>query len=233
MSKRKNRRLVPDYLASALELAKFVPNLKKYKRRKTLTRWEKGAITRVEKKLRYARNLTAVDERFAKLRPDLLFAPGVRAVEMANTGNVKLKTYGEDLIVVSNGRDWLYQSIPHITKIRLRKAAEKVFNDFDENYDIEAILGLARTAFENPKVLAVHLWTERGRASEAFRDLQTFLQWLNDRWQAYKEHQSWMKGIAILYGNAADARAYRAEIAAMRKAQALEKKAKAKKFRGR
>lgn len=198
----KPKRPVASYLESAKKLARFAPGLKKYRRRKTLTPSEKGAITRKEKLLRYhIDTLIPVNKKVAKNCKQYLFAPGIRAIELRNTSaNARIACVGDDILVTSNGRTWLYWRLSREdvkTKRGMKKAAAAAF---DMQFPIERVAELAQIAFDKLKPLAVHLWAPSGRVGRGFESFKQFTMWLNENWHEdrYSQQEKWVNGIAIL-----------------------------------
>jgi hypothetical protein len=217
----KQKRSLESYLDSARELAAFVPALKKYKRRRTLTRWEKGAITRKENIVRYTDHLIPVTKKQARELKDLLFQPettvksgpqrgriirhhGVQAIQLRNTGrDVTIRKVRNDIYVSSNGRTWVYWSLPSTTKSAVQHAGEEAFTNPDA-FDIEKVVELARQAFENPTTKGVFLWAESGRVGEGTEDIETFVRWIATDYARYKNTDRWVRGIAILVADVGD-----------------------------
>lgn len=198
----KPKRTAESYLQSARKLAKFAPALKRYRRRKTLTRWEKGAITRKEKLLLFhTENLIPVTKKHARELKEQLFAPGIRAIELRNTApDAKIRKVKQDLMVTSNGRTWLYWKLDREdvkTKRGMNKAAKAAF---DMQFPIERVAQLAGIAFERLKPLAVHLWAPSGRVGRPFESLKQFSMWLAENWNEdrYTQQEKWVNGIVIL-----------------------------------
>lgn len=197
MSK-KNKRDVASYIQSAERLAVFAPSLKKYKRRKRLNRWEKGAISRKERVLRYAHNLHPVSKKQALKLKDKLFAPGVQAIELRNTSeHAAVHFVRDDLFITSNGRTWLYWDLEKFTKSALAHAGEIAFHQVRNAFPIEKIAELAERAFKKPKTKEVYLWATSGRVGEGFEDLESFMEWLAESYGGYNEPQNWIRGLAI------------------------------------
>jgi hypothetical protein len=217
----KQKRSTESYLTSARELAAFVPTLKKYKRRRTLTRWEKGAITRKENVIRYTDHLIPVTKKQARELKEHLFQPeytvksgthrgelrrvkGVQAIQLRNTGkNVTINKVRDDIMVTSNGRTWVYWSLPDTTKSAVRQAGEDAFTNPD-SFDIERVVELAKKAFDNPATKGVFLWAESGRVGEGTEDIETFVRWIASDYARYKNTDRWVKGIAILIADVDD-----------------------------
>jgi hypothetical protein len=203
----RRKRTTDEYLQSAKRLAKFAPSLRKYKRRKTLTRYEKSAIARKEKILRYSDHLIPLTKNQAKDLKTQLFAPGVRAIQLRNTEtHARIKRVRDDLIVTSNGRTWVYWKLEREdvkTKKGMKKAAEKAF---EMQFPIEQIAELARKSFDELAPLAVYLWAPSGRVGEGFQTIKQFLNWLYDNWNAgrYTHQEKWVNGIAILLNEDGD-----------------------------
>lgn len=207
MSRKKKHRTVQDYLDSAKRLAKFAPGLAKYKRRKTLTRYEKSAIGRKEKVLRYVDHLIPLSKSQAKKMKDQLFAPGVRAIKLKDTSpDAKIEKIRNDMIVTSNGRTWLYWKLEKLNTRQWKSRRVKVFGDAVETafhdpdaFPIEKIGLLAERAFKNVTTKQVHLWGQGGRVGAGFRDLKAFMHWLlEEHVRAYRNTDEWINGIAIL-----------------------------------
>lgn len=215
----KQKRETASYIESVKQLAKFAPSLKKYKRRKKLRPAEKGAITRKENLLRFhTQTLFPVNKKLAKELKGQLFAPGIHAIEFRNTApNAKIHKVGQDLVLTSNGRTFLYWRLDRedvkSTK-GMAKAAAKAFDideyeeEFGDNteelppdlFPIERVAELAGLAFEQLKPLAVYLWAPSGRVGSGFESLKQFSMWLAENWHAdrYTQQEKWVNGIAIL-----------------------------------
>lgn len=247
---RKSKRPVESYLDSAKNRAKFIPSLAKYKRRKTLTPAEKAAIKRAENMLPYTDYLIPVKGKKAeKLRragvlhtPETTIKTGpnagkivrhkpIAAVQLRNTGKdaaIDMVT-DEAMLAKSHGRPWVYQFVEPLTKAGIAEAAEDAFFD-PASYEIEKVIEMAQRAFANPVTKAVYLWAESGRVGDAFETLSEFVAWLEASWRRYKNVDRWMRGIAILVGDAGETisdaewasfgtKANRARIRAERKAR--------------
>lgn len=197
MSK-KNHRSTEDYLKSAKELAKFAPSLKKYRRRKRLTRYEKAAISRKEKLLKYASELIPVTEKQAKALKNELFAPGIRAIQLRNTGGkAKIRVVKKDLMITTNGRTWIYWKLDKFDETSIAFAGDIAFNQIRQAFPIEKIAELAGKAFKNIKTKEVYLWAKSGRVGEGFLDVESFMEWLGESYGGYNDPSSWVNGIAI------------------------------------
>jgi hypothetical protein len=213
----KQKRTAQSYLASAAKLRPFAPALKKYRRRKTLSPQEKGAISRKEKLLQFhTQHLIPVSKKLARELKNQLFAPGVRAVELRGTSaNAKMRRVGKDMLVTSNGRTWLYWRLDREavkTKKGMSDAAARAFeiDEYEEPEEgeeppieqlpIERVAELAGMAFEELKPLAVYLWAPTGRVGDGFASLKQFTTWLAENWQTdrYSQQEKWVNGIAIL-----------------------------------
>lgn len=155
MSRRKKlpKRTIPEYLNFAKELAKFVPGLKKYKRRKTLKPSEKSYISKMANALRFTDNLIPVTDKQYKHLKDELYVPhspdrwktdkrtgektlihgkpvkGIRAIRLKGMSpSTKLITVkATDLTIASNGRTWLFWKLDKLglTERRWRKTVGK------------------------------------------------------------------------------------------------------------
>lgn len=223
---KRSRRSTSDYLASAKKNAALIPKLKKYRKRKTLKPSEKGAITRAEKKLRGLYNLKLLTKKQAKLLKEVLPAPGVHALMLANTGEyVELHvTENKDLFVTTNGRTWVYWHLTQLGKKEyeqyldegyseeeaqefvadsnqetMKEAGEKAFiPSIREAFPIEKIIRLAEKAFKKPSVHMIGLWSDKGRVGEGFRTFDEFKQWVFKDYSSYANVEKWVNGIAIL-----------------------------------
>lgn len=218
---KKYKRPASSYLESVKRLIKFAPGLAKYKRRKTLKPSEKAAIARKENILRYhTEHLVPVSKKLSKELKPVMFAPGIRAVELRNTSpGATIRQVGKDMTVTSNGRTWLYWRLDRedvTTKAGMSKAAAKAFkiDEYEEEFSgededeeqernlfpIERVAELAGLAFDELKPLAVYLWAPSGRVGRGFESLKQFNMWLAENWSAdrYSSQEKWVNGIAIL-----------------------------------
>lgn len=215
--KRRRQRSTDDYLASARNLSRLVPKLKKFKSRKTLTRWEKGAIARREKQLRNIPFLKPVTKKQAKgLGKRKLFKPGVQAIQLRGVpDDATIRIRGKDISVTQNGQRWIYWSLDRDTvrsRRGMRRAGEQAFQ---KQFPIERVSELTAEAFKRFRVQQVHLWAHAGLVGQGFEDLQAFIMWVNEKWQngryvTLREHKrgdiysdpsdpgKWINGIAIL-----------------------------------
>jgi len=183
-NKRKEKR---EYAKRAKRLAKFVPELKQYTTEKAITEKAKKRIKYREKQLAHAYNLRPVTKAQAKKLKGKLFAPGVQAIQLSETAtNARIVSVGKDMMVVSNGRTWVYWSLDKVTVKSgkgMKKAGEKAFN---MEFPIERLQRLAEFAFKKLKPLGVSLWTVTGRASRIDRDMEAFIRYVSAHWQAGK-----------------------------------------------
>ena len=212
--KKRISRSTESYLNSAKELAKLVPRLKKYRRRKKLSKYDKYSISKAEKILRGVRDLHPVTKKQArKLKSKKLFAPGVRAIRLRGVPpetKIKISKRG-DIELVYKGTRWIYWSLDRETvrsKRGMKSAASKAFQ---KQFPIEIIGGMAETAFKKLNVQAIALWTHAGRSDATFSDLKAFVYWVNEKWNAgrymradqYGELKDesdpgkWIEGLAI------------------------------------
>lgn len=215
MSSRK-KRPTAEYLAAAKRLAKLIPSLKKYRRAKDLTPQQKSAIARREKQMRYADHLIPLTPKQAKKFAKQLFAPGIHAIQLRNTApDAKIRLFGRDFIVTSNGRDFLYWRLPIRAKRNpdktlaedksinkrsqrlLKEAAEKALTNIRGAFPVEQIAELAQKAFKKIKVKQIFLWGETGRVGEGFHTFDEFVQWLYESYSQYRNVERWVNGIAI------------------------------------
>jgi len=155
----KQKRAVQSYLTVAKDLAKFVPSLKKYNRRRTkLTRWEKGHIARWEHLLLFnADKLQPLSKAQAKKTPWIVFKPeyevkkgphkgyrkqasGVLATQMRNVGSdfKILKSEDDVMLVYSNKRQWIYWHLPETNSHYIKRAGQMAFGDIKEEEAEEA-----------------------------------------------------------------------------------------------
>ena len=199
--KRYPKRSEIEWKSAAKKISKFVPTIDAIDLRRKLTPGQKRSIRYREKQLRTAYNLFPVSAKAAKeLGKDVLYAPGIRAVEFRNVSSTaKIKRVSKGVFLESNGRDWLYQKLPKIkSSTPLAQAAKATFNTpIVDIFDFETIARQAKKAFRNPSVQSVSLWTKQGRADETFDDLKAFMRWLYASFHKYKDTERWMLGIAI------------------------------------
>lgn len=219
-SKKKPIRATGDYLASAKSLSKLVPSLKKFNKRKTLTKSEKATIRRREKQLKNIPFLVPVTPAQAKkLTRRKLFLPGIQAIQLRNVPEgAKIKIRKRDIEVIIGSHRWIYWGLDRdIVRSRrgMRKAGTEAFN---KQFPIEKVSDLTVAAFAKYRVQQVHLWAHAGIVGDAFEDVQAFIQWVNEKWNQgryistqYKaggdiystpsDPGKWVNGIAILVEN--------------------------------
>jgi hypothetical protein len=220
------KRSTADYLASARKNSIFAPSLRKYKRRKKLKPAEKGAITRKENALKGSYNLKPLTKKQARKMRDVLYAPGVAAIQLSNTGEeVKIHvTEDKNMFVTTNGRTWVYWHLSELKRIEydqlldegyseeearelvgeeqqgvMVEAGKKVFTSIiREAFPVEKIIRLAEKAFKKPHVHMIGLWTNKGRVGEGFRTFDEFKQWVFADFSTYANVEKWVNGVAIL-----------------------------------
>lgn len=217
------KRDISSYLQAARELAPFITSLTKYKRRKkNLTPQEKSAIARAERLFArsHADHLIPVDTRTAKDLGAELFEftetttikkgpnkgkPITRkhrfqAIQLRNTSpKATFKRLNRNMIVETNGRLWVYWKLRDKSVPAVEEAGSRAFQD-----DIEAVIELAREAFDQPTCKGVYLWAQSGRVGEGTKTLSEFVQWVYESYSHYVDTNKWMKGIAILIADVGD-----------------------------
>lgn len=221
-SRKKTTRTTDDYLASARELSRLVPSLRKFRRRKTLTKSNKATIRRREKQLKNIPFLVPVTKKQAKnLGRRKLFLPGIQAIQLRNVtpdAQIKINRRGQ-ITVVEHDRRWIYWSLDRNTVRSRRGMREAGAKAFAKQFDIERVSDLTAAAFKRYRVQQVHLWAHAGIVGEGFEDLQQFVMWVNEKWNQgryvttryrvgspdiYTEPSDpgkWVNGIAILVEN--------------------------------
>lgn len=217
---KRTRRDAAEYLGSAGELAQFLPQFKKFGKRKTLKPWEKAWIARTENVYRGIHDLRPVSKREAREFPELLYEPTttvkkgprqgqtirhapIQAVQQSNAGDdfKILGRVGARIFVIrSNGRVWVHWHLPSVKPRAMGKAGEDAFTD-PYTYEIEGVIKLAEQAYARPDTKAVYLLAERGRVGAPMPDLKQFIRWLADDYGRYENTDRWVKGIAILIGD--------------------------------
>lgn len=192
------RRSTYEYIELAKKLSKFAPGLKKYKRRRKLNNGEKAAISHKERLLRYSDHLIPVSKSQARKLKGLLFAPGVQAIQLRNTSpDAKITKVGKDIVLTSNGRNFIYWRLENVKARGMKKAADAVFNKFEATFQIEHIAALAQQAFKKFKPKQIFLWAESGRVGEGFADFDVFMDWIYESYSQYKNVERWVNGVAI------------------------------------
>lgn len=219
-SKKKPTRTTDDYLASAKQLSKIVPSLRKFKSRKTLTKSEKATVRRREKQLKNIPFLVPVTKAQAKkLQRKKLFLPGIQAIQLRNVRpDVKIKIRGKDIEVIQGGQRWIYWSLDRDTVRSRRGMREAGTSVFNKQFPIEKVSDLTARAFKTFRIQQVHLWAHAGIVGDAFEDLQQFIMWVNEKWNQGRyvsthyrvagdiystpsDPGKWVNGIAILVEN--------------------------------
>ncbi len=195
------------YRETAKSLAKFVPELKPISRKSILSAQEKSRVTHFANVLKGVDHLVPVDAKTARKQKTKLYAKGVRAIQLKGvSNNAKLGIGGNDLLMTSNGKDWVFWAIdrPSI-KSHMQRAAERAFL---MQFPIEKLADLADVAFKELKVKQIHLWTERGIVGDGHKTIEQFIDWLNEKWQSGRYFRPtseggssnpdrWINGIAI------------------------------------
>jgi hypothetical protein len=181
--------------------------LKRFKGRSTtkpkkLTPGEKGIIARKENLLKYhVHQLRPLNKAQIKEFKGHKFGPGVNAIEFRNTSpDAKVRVARKDLVVTSNGRDWLYWKLDRFDTETMANAAQTAFDNLREAFPIERLAALVGKAFESADTIGVSLWAKSGRVGEVFDDLEAFMEWLQESYGGYNEPDKWVRGIAIELG---------------------------------
>jgi len=205
--KKKVARSDDSYISSAKSLSNIVPGLKKYRKRKRLTRYEKGAITRKEKALKNIPYLVPLSPKQAKnVGRKKLFLPWVRAIQLRGVqsdAKIKIKK-GGDIEVITPHQHWVYWSLDRgsvRSRVAMRKAGEAAFA---KQFPIELVSELTRKAFATFEVQQVHLWAHAGIVGDAHESIGAFVRWVNEKWNAgrYMGTQERLDG--SIYSNPSD-----------------------------
>lgn len=142
----------------------------------------------------------------------------LRAQLMRNVGDdFKMKHFIKDMwIATDHGRTWIYWKLPDVRSPSMREAAKTAFSmqeraeEFNEaeeddipvvqpeGYDIDAVIELAREAFEIPSAKGVYLWADKGRVGDVQTSFRQFVYWITHRYEKYQRVEEWVKGLAIL-----------------------------------
>jgi hypothetical protein len=220
-------------LNAAILRAHFIPQLKKFRSRKTLKSWEKGWIKRWENIVPFTTNLIPVRPSQAKklrgnlFQPETIIKKGpkrgqtkmhppILAVQLRNTSfRAKIKKIASDkMLVADHGREWIYVHTPDTATDTMIEYAQHAFEeDGDEGdegddpaqFDIERMLALAERAFKDPTTKAVTLWAKSGRAGDIFPTFRQFLHWALTYYVQYEDTEEWVNGIAVLVTDVGDA----------------------------
>jgi hypothetical protein len=173
------------YAKRARTLAKFVPGLKEYSSAAKITPKAEKEIRRRERQLKHVYNLRPVTAAQARgTFKGKLFAPGVRAVQMSEfESGSKFRAGKKGTTIISNGRTWLL--IPMPINWRSKKEAIKAgSNAF--RFPLETVIAQAEIAFHKYKPIGISLWAKQGRISRIHGDIEDFVLWINQHWQAGK-----------------------------------------------
>lgn len=224
--KRKQKRSVAEYVASAKNLSSLVPSLRKLAKRKRLSPIEKARITRRERQLKGIPDIFQVTARQAKkLKGQLLF-PGVQGIQLRGvTPKAKIAFKGKNLTIEDNGRKWIYWHLSRATVRSKRKFKAAGKQAFQHQFPIELVAELAAEAFKKLNVVQVNLWAHAGIVGDPHHTLNEFVQWVNEKWSAGRyirtsqfggdsDPGKWINGIAVLLED---------ENYARKRAEALEK----------
>jgi len=205
-SKKKEKRSDASYLASAKNLSKLVPRLRKYRKRKTITRYEKSAIARRERQLKNIPFLVPVTKQQARRLKKKLFLPGIQAIQLRGIepgATIKFNKRG-DIVVRTNGQRWIYWSLDRDT-VRSRRGMRKAGEDaFAKKLPIEKVSDLTVAAFARFKVQQVHLWAHAGIVGDAFQSVGAFIRWVNEKWNAGRYMGTQVRVGGDIYDNPSD-----------------------------
>jgi hypothetical protein len=207
--KRKPQRSTEEYLASAKRLSGLVPKLKKYKRRKTLTRYEKSAIGRRERQLKNIPWLFPVTNKQAKKKNirRKFFLPGIQAIQLRGLPpgtQIKIGPNGDIEVLAAGNRRWLYWSLDRET-VRSKHGMRKAGADaFSKMFPIEKISDMAAEAFARADVQQVNLWAHAGIVGDGFQDLPSFIRWVNEKWNAGRYMGEQDRTSGAIYSNPSD-----------------------------
>jgi len=237
--KKKVQRSDASYLASAKSLSPIVPKLRKYRKRKTLTRYEKSAIARREKQLKNIPFLVPVTKQQARRLKKKLFLPGIQAIQLRNVppdSKIKFNKKGDITVTTAGGQRWIYWSLDRET-VRSRRGMRKAGEDaFAKKFPIEKVSDLTIAAFAKYRVQQVHLWAHAGIVGDSFQDIGAFIRWVNEKWNAGRYMGTQERGGGLIYSNPSDPGLWVNGIAILienpeytRRRKALEKEAKANK----
>lgn len=233
--KKKVKRDDASYIASAQKLSPLVPRLRKYRKRKRLTRYEKSAIARREKQLKNIPYLVPVTKKQARRLRGKLFLPGVQAIQLRGVpegSKISFKRNG-DITVRTGDQHWIYWSLDRDT-VRSRRAMRRAGQRaFTKDFDIEKVSGLTEQAFQKYVVKQVHLWAHAGIVGDAFETVGAFIRWVNEKWNAGRYMGGRQVGDGDIYSNPSDPGKWVNGIAILienpeytRRRKALEKEAK-------
>lgn len=160
---RKKKRPTSNYLSTAKQLNKFISSLRKYSRRKTLSRWEKAAITRATKRLKHEGGtanlfpLTKSQVKRIKDKSVIINRGGIKAVRFRNMPD-------GTKIVVRKGKIELLSGDRRFINVRLQP-------------DILVFLEAGRKIFRKnkDKDVTIFTWTFSGRSKRGFADIESFV----------------------------------------------------------
>jgi hypothetical protein len=219
--KKKAKRPDESYLTAAHSMAPLVPRMRKYRRRKTLTRSEKSAIAKRERQLKNIPFLVPLTKAQARrVGRKKLFMGGVQAIQLRNVkpgDKITFKKGGDIEIKTQQGR-WIYWALDRDT-VRSRRGMRKAGADaFAKKFPIEKVSELTELAFRQFEVQQVNLWAHAGIVGDPFKTVEAFIRWVNEKWNAGRyirtevrvggdiyespsDPGKWVNGIAILIAN--------------------------------
>lgn len=219
--KKRSTRQTADYLLSVRNLAPLVPSLRKLKNRKTLTKSQKATIRRREKQLKNIPDIKPITAAQAKaLGKKKLFLPGIQGIQLRGVkdGSFKIRKNGDIEVIAGEGR-WIYWALDRQTvrsRRGMKSAADAAFN---KKFPIDIVADLTKAAFKQYEVQQVNLWAHAGIVGANFRDINSFVMWVNEKWNAGRymgtqqrtmsdeiysspsDPGKWVNGIAILIEN--------------------------------
>lgn len=181
-------RSITSYLESARRMARIIPKMKKFSRRKKLTPEDKISISHYEKRTRHTAELDPVSEKFmsevdkvarhvtGSRKARVTFpVSGVRAIKLKNIEKPEQYDKKGNLI----GTKGVIKVIKRATDYGMNISV-KYQNNYSRFYkcvytgaDYAAQVAAAEQLF-NEGAIAVYFWINHGRSSAGFRNLKTF-----------------------------------------------------------
>ncbi len=192
MHKSNKKRTLSQYLSAAKKNKNLVPSLTKYRKRKTLNRWEKAAITRAEKKIAKAARggtLFALSKSQTKKLKDkeALVGNGIRAVRMRGATGGKVTVEKGRLILKRAGRKWHFEE----------------FGISELNALFARVSELFEIADRSNRELFITIWTAAGRLPETKVEEQEALAFIANFIEQYRsldpDFEEWFLGIAYFF----------------------------------
>lgn len=180
--KKSAKRTTAEYLTAVKSLSPLHDKIHKLKRRKKLKPWEKGMITKVQKKLSGAGRIFSLNasQRRRLKNKGILISPTIHAVMLENTGeNARAGVRDGEFYVTSSGRDFKFVHV---------------------DPDPAEYIAQGRQLFNSIPGVVLYFWHIRGRHTTGYGSIEDFTDKVIIDFAQYLalSPENWLLGIAYL-----------------------------------